>query len=513
MLRVSAGSQGSLARASARCRAAAPASCRSVTTSSTAGRRRRSSASAKVPPSTIASSCSATCRWDALPDRPIRDSRRLGKPHHRLSLLDLAGVQIYSHDTVEWAVSGGTPRTRMGRRRSATTAHRSAVVIAKGFASEPRPYSAPIAWCWMTSRRQHRVWYALPGHRPGLEHSVMSCGAAHRAVDEALGTRLAVSGNFAAHSTRSQHSRQQQNNEAFSPMGELRRERREERLDRFQRWWYLKLYGFGSRRPAVLSGALVVVFDAAVAWLQGGMVRRLAPHALVIGMDFSDAARQAARACAGSSQPGTSSRVASRRPLPGDADDYASCDQVIMDGESGDDLRGAGADRQPRQWRTRVCFYAKKALPRELLTTLFAVRAPAGSRQLWDMAEQLTELGKRFSALNVEFDVRVIPGLGIEGGVTTSSALFTGSSSSASGTRISVARPRSSPTSTGTARVTRAVSATEVGASAQANGLAETLSIERRRVTPGRFRRCPAAGWGSRPARSSGMKDCGTLDA
>lgn len=38
------------------------------------------------------------------------------------------------------------------------------------------------------------------------------------------------------------------------------------------------------------------------------------------------------------------------------------------------------------------------------------------SNELWDMSEQLTELGKRLSELNISFDAPAIPALGIKGG-------------------------------------------------------------------------------------------------
>jgi hypothetical protein len=62
-------------------------------------------------------------------------------------------------------------------------------------------------------------------------------------------------------------------------------------------------------------------------------------------------------------------------------------------------------------------FYAKKALPRELLDDHFRTRCiEMHSDELWAMSEQLTELGKRLSELNVSFEAPDIPALGIKGG-------------------------------------------------------------------------------------------------
>jgi len=59
----------------------------------------------------------------------------------------------------------------------------------------------------------------------------------------------------------------------------------------------------------------------------------------------------------------------------------------------------------------------KKALPRELLDDHFRKFVKQLSTgQLWQMAEQLTELGKTLSELNIQVDVPEIPVLGIKGG-------------------------------------------------------------------------------------------------
>jgi hypothetical protein len=62
-------------------------------------------------------------------------------------------------------------------------------------------------------------------------------------------------------------------------------------------------------------------------------------------------------------------------------------------------------------------FYAKKALPRELLDDHFRAKCAAMSnRELWEMSEQLAELGKRLSGLKISFNAPDIPAMGIKGG-------------------------------------------------------------------------------------------------
>jgi SAM-dependent methyltransferase len=232
---------------------------------------------------------------------------------------------------------------------------------------------------------------------------------------------LRIAGNFAVHSDISRHARQQQTNEVFSEKWEKYDSSSEkERLYDYQRSWYLKLYGFESEQG--LRDYLArcrVVFDAGcglgykTAWFAG-----LAPHALVIGMDFSDVARQAA--CNYVNLPNVffvQGDIAATGIEDG-AIDFASCDQVIMHTESPERTFAELARIiSPADGELACYFYAKKALPRELLDDYFRVRCGTLERgELWAMSEQLAELGRRLSALNVQFDAPDVPELGIKGG-------------------------------------------------------------------------------------------------
>ena len=62
-------------------------------------------------------------------------------------------------------------------------------------------------------------------------------------------------------------------------------------------------------------------------------------------------------------------------------------------------------------------FYAKKALPRELLDDYFRIQCSSMKKEeLWEMSEQLTDLGKTLSELSVKFECPEIPALGIKAG-------------------------------------------------------------------------------------------------
>lgn len=231
---------------------------------------------------------------------------------------------------------------------------------------------------------------------------------------------LVLQNNFAVLASGSEHANQQQTNEAFSEKWERYEHSEEkERLYEFQRRWYLKLYGFADEEAlrAKLAG-FSVIFDAGCGLgYKAAWFAMLAPHALVIGMDFSDAARQAAEIY--SDVPNlvfVRGDIADTGFVAGSVD-YVSCDQVIMHTEDPERTFTELTRIASREGEVACYFYAKKALPRELLDDYFRTHCrEVTSDQLWEMSEQLTELGRRLSALNVSIDAPDIPLLGIKGG-------------------------------------------------------------------------------------------------
>jgi SAM-dependent methyltransferase len=232
---------------------------------------------------------------------------------------------------------------------------------------------------------------------------------------------ISVRDNFALRTQTSQHSQQQQTNEVFSDKWSRFDDSGDtERLYEFQRKWYLDLYGF--RTEAGLRDYLrncAVIFDAGCGLgYKAAWFAELAPHALVIGMDFSDAARRAAQNYAALPNLFFIQGDIASTGLRAGAVDYVSCDQVIMHTES-PEATFAELARIAREPSGQVAcyFYAKKALPRELLDDYFRVHCKQMDReQLWAMSEQLAELGKRLGELNVTFESPDIPALGIKGG-------------------------------------------------------------------------------------------------
>jgi ubiquinone/menaquinone biosynthesis C-methylase UbiE len=231
---------------------------------------------------------------------------------------------------------------------------------------------------------------------------------------------LALRGNFALTASASADANQQQTNDVFSDKwSRYEQSDEKERLYEFQRQWYLKLYGFADE--AALAAHLRrcrVVFDAGCGLgYKAAWFARLAPEALVVGMDFSDAARQAAEAYGDLPNLFFIRGDIAHTGFAAGSIDYVSCDQVIMHTEDPErTFTELARIASPGGGQVACYFYAKKALPRELLDEHFRSKCDELSREeLWAMSEQLAELGRRLSELKVSFDAPDIPALGIKG--------------------------------------------------------------------------------------------------
>ena len=241
-----------------------------------------------------------------------------------------------------------------------------------------------------------------------------------RTLLERVAPGLDLRGNFALATSASGHANQQQTNEVFSDKwGRYEQSEEKERLYEFQRQWYLKLYGFADE--AALAAHLRrcrVVFDAGCGLgYKAAWFARLSPQTLVVGMDYSDAARQAAAAYAGLPNLYFVQGDIAHTGFASGSIDYVSCDQVIMHTEDPERTFSELARITAGGGQVACYFYAKKALPRELLDDHFRSKCAELTRdELWGMSEQLTELGRRLSELKVSFDAPDIPALGIKVG-------------------------------------------------------------------------------------------------
>lgn len=240
-------------------------------------------------------------------------------------------------------------------------------------------------------------------------------------LSQVFDRQLWTESKFAVLDDASAHSNQQQTNDVFSEKWEkYGRSDEREALYEFQRQWYLKLYGFDSEEALrVHLGGCNVVLDAGCGLgYKAAWFAHLAPHALIIGMDYSEAAQIAARTYTALPNLFFVQGDIARTGMQDGSVDYVSCDQVIMHTENPDSTFAELARITRRPHGELACyFYAKKALPRELLDDYFRNQCKqVSTNELWQMAEQLTELGKRLSALDTQFESPDIPLLGIKGG-------------------------------------------------------------------------------------------------
>lgn len=193
-----------------------------------------------------------------------------------------------------------------------------------------------------------------------------------------------------------------------------------QKLYDFQKRWYLDLYGFNDEQHlAEFLTTRKVIIDAGCGMgYKAAWFAELAPQALVIGIDYSDAAFQAAAAYSHINNLFFVKGDIAQTGIHTASCDYVSCDQVIMHTEFPEQTFSELCRiTEPHGGQFACYFYAKKALPRELLDDYFRTQCKSMSNaELWTMSEQLTALGKTLSELNISIDVPDIPALGIKGG-------------------------------------------------------------------------------------------------
>ena len=192
-----------------------------------------------------------------------------------------------------------------------------------------------------------------------------------------------------------------------------------EKLYEFQFDWFLKLYGFDSEETLkqYLSNKPLIMDTGCGLGYKAAWFAQLAPKSIVLGIDISDALDLAAKNFAHLPNLFFLKGDIANTGLKPNCIDFVVCDQVIMHTEVPEktfihlsEITKCGGEF--------ACYvYSKKALPRELVDDYFRKAThQITNEEMWQFSEQLTELGKRLSALNVEFDSPDIPLLGIKGG-------------------------------------------------------------------------------------------------
>ena len=214
---------------------------------------------------------------------------------------------------------------------------------------------------------------------------------------------------------------EQQTNDAFSDKWGAYEESSEKEIwYQMQKDWYLRLYGFASEEEfGSFLKSKKIIFDAGCGLgYKAAWFAKLAPESLVVGIDYSEAVTIAAQNYLSYSNLLFAQGDIAEVPFREGRIDYVSCDQVIMHTQNPDEtFRELVRITNPDCGEFACYFYAKKALPRELLDDHFRMACKDMSKdELWDMSKQLTVLGKNLSDLNVSVEVPDIPSLGLKGG-------------------------------------------------------------------------------------------------
>lgn len=193
----------------------------------------------------------------------------------------------------------------------------------------------------------------------------------------------------------------------------------QQRLFSFQKKWYLELYGFQTEQElAEFLKTKSVVLDAGCGLgYKAKWFADLSPSTLVIGMDYSDAAF-----IAGKRYQDTPNLVFLKGDIANtylneNSIDYVSCDQVIHHTEDVAKTYSELVRVLDTGGELAVYVYAKKALPRELVDDFFRTETKnISNEEMLEFSQQLTQLGKSLSELNVKVQVPSIPILGIKEG-------------------------------------------------------------------------------------------------
>ncbi len=192
-----------------------------------------------------------------------------------------------------------------------------------------------------------------------------------------------------------------------------------EKLYEMQFEWFLSLYGFEDKAELklFLSKQEYIIDTGCGLGYKAAWFAEMAPQAIVIGIDISDAAHLAAKNFSHLPNLYFMQGDIAQTGLKSNSIDFVVCDQVIMHTESPEKTFAHLSDITKKEGQFACYVYTKKALPRELIDDYFRKQTHnISNEEMWAFSSQLTELGKRLSELNVSFDCPDIPVLGIKGG-------------------------------------------------------------------------------------------------
>jgi SAM-dependent methyltransferase len=192
------------------------------------------------------------------------------------------------------------------------------------------------------------------------------------------------------------------------------------KLQKFQKDWFLKLYGFDSESSLAswLSKYLVIVDAGCGLGFKSNWIASLTPDSLVVGIDYSASVILAHENFYRKNDNLIFAQGDIANTLIADGlIDLIICDQVIMHTQDPSNTLKELA-RISNNIGTVLCYWYKtKALSRELVDQHFRDNNQQfESKELWKLSEEVTALGKMLHELNVDADFPGISSLGIQGG-------------------------------------------------------------------------------------------------
>lgn len=183
--------------------------------------------------------------------------------------------------------------------------------------------------------------------------------------------------------------------------------------------WFLSLYGYENENELkkFLEKKKFIIDTGCGLGYKAAWFAKLSPDSIVIGTDISESIYIAAENFKSIPNLFFVRGDIANTPFKNNSIDFVVCDQVIMHTENPEKtfLHLSSITKKGGQFACYV--YRKKALPRELIDDYFRNQTHNIPKdEMWKFSEQLTELGKRLSELNVSFESPDIPLLGIKGG-------------------------------------------------------------------------------------------------
>jgi len=239
-------------------------------------------------------------------------------------------------------------------------------------------------------------------------------------VTNLLTKKVTFKDNLAILSGDSLFENQQQTNESFSEKWvKLDSQTDTDAVEIFQKNWLLDLYGFKSEADLkrFLSDKKIIIDAGCGIGYKSAWLAKLSPESIVIGIDFSEAVYVAADRYKNISNLFFLRGDIANLPFKKGTLDFVLCDQVIHHTENPRKTFEHLAELTSPNGKFACYVYAKKALPRELVDDYFRTATHNYShKEMWELSDQLTELGKVLSDLNIKFTSPEIPALGIKGG-------------------------------------------------------------------------------------------------